>query len=232
MTDSRFSFPDGSYWDDGAKLFPLASQVWAAFSGDVVTGERTLGYAQRLIKSARPISFPIIAERLRKAANQFYQKSRHVDILVGAVAPGGDARILRVDHKLGPTPYEESSQWAMIGHPDAKAAFLAQPFAEGPLSPFPNTHVDRRTLFLLSAQPFVSRFANGLLRGGISVGLPIQVMLITQFGEISLQLSSISEGSPRIERLSAGPRDVRSLTNRQSDRIRRTPRMRIRLPRK
>ena len=88
MTDSRFTFPDGSYKDDGAKLWPLADQVWAAFSGDDVgIGEYTLRYAQRLIKNARPISFSIIAEKLQVAVKRFYRQRCRMNFLVGAVGP-------------------------------------------------------------------------------------------------------------------------------------------------
>ena len=229
ITDSRFTFPDGTYTDDGAKVFPLASQVWAVFSGDDAgVAERTLALVQRnLREQAEPLSFPSISQKLQQAVKSFYTENCRLNILVGAVGPGGDARILRVDHGRGPEVFEEPNQLAVIGHPTAQAAFLDEPIPEGPQHSLPNSPINGPALFLRSAQPYISKLANGLRHGGVTVGFPLQIMLITQFGEIALQLLSIGEGSPSLERISASPSEVRSWTTHESDRLRITPGYRV-----
>lgn len=230
MTDSRFTYLDGSpHKDDGAKTWKLADKVGAVFAGDVEIAEKTLSRVQRLLGSARPITFEGIFESFRVAFERLYRKRRPTYFLVGAVSPGGDARLFTVDHKIGPVPSEETKKLVTIGHPDAETAFWTE-LGRIPEGPLHQLGQDPLAEFHLHALPYVSTFARGLTSGGETVGFPMQVLLINEFGEESLHLNSLEGDAPQFKRLSAAPGEVHSLY-RQPERTWLSNRMQIRLRR-
>ncbi len=228
MTDSRFTYASGSHRDDGAKMWKLAANIGAVFAGDVEIGEKSLALVQSSIGSVDRITFDVIVASFKDGVDRFYRRSRPTSFVLGAVSAAGEARMFFVDHKLGPVPREETGKFLTIGHPDALAAFVTE-LGEIPEGPLHQLGADPLAEFHLHALPYVSTFARALVRGGETVGFPMQIMLVTEFGEETLHLTSMeSADTPRFEKLSAGPGEVRSLC-RDPERRQYSHRMRIRL---
>jgi len=228
MTDSRFTYTRGSYRDDGAKVWKLASKVGAVFAGDVEIGEKSLSFAQRLILRAPAITFKVISERLQIAVERLYRKNRPTHFVVGAVSPNGEARIFIIDHEHGPHPHDFTNKLVAIGDQKAQAAFMTE-LSRIPEGPLHQLGKDSLAEFHLHALPYVSTFARALVQGGETVGYPMQVMLITEFGEETLQLLGLENSvAKRFKKLTTGPGEVVSLF-RQQERIRLPHRMRIRV---
>ena len=227
MTDSRFTYQADHFDDNGAKIWKLASHVAAVFAGDVEIAEKTLALVQRSILP--PITFEMIVDNLNIAVERFYRKDRPTYFVLGAVSPGGDARTYAIDHQLGPTPAEEASKLIAIGHAEAQAAFWTE-LGRIPEAPLHQIGENPMAEFHLHALPYISTFVRALDGGGESVGFPMQLMLLSEFGEQTLHLNSIEDGVRWSNRLSASPGEVRS-AYREPERRRLSPTMRLRIRR-
>jgi hypothetical protein len=214
MSDSRFS---GHRWhrDNGAKLWKLCANVGAAFSGDVEIGEKSLALVQRQLAGATLITFQAIRESLEVGVRRFYRKNRPTSFVVGAVSPGGEARLFLVDHAVGPAPQELRDKFVQIGHPDAQAAFwneLEQIPHGLPFNSLDRFGPDPLWEFHLHASPYTFAFARALAGGGETVGLPMQVWIIAEYGEEHREIISLENSdTPGFVRLTTDPGEVRSL---------------------
>jgi hypothetical protein len=204
MSDSRFTYSDGSNADHGAKLWKLAPQVGAAFAGDVGIAENMLSAAQELLGDTHPISFDSIQASLEVSVGRFFDKQRPIALVVGAVSPHGESRVFKVEPDSGPVVHEVTSKVALIGYPDAKSAFSLKHCPRGPVH---QIQQNRLAEFHMHAFPYVMMFKGAIAEGGETVGFPMQVMLVTEFGEQTLMLSAI-DSSDAFQNLSAGPGEV------------------------
>lgn len=231
MTDSRFTYPSGAHRDDGAKLWKLASQVGAVFAGDVEIGEKSLALCQRMLSQAKPISFDAVTQNLQIAVKRFYQKKRRTYFIVGAVSPVGEARVFCVDHDLGPAVREvqyKQSKLIAIGDREAQRAFEEE-LDRIPSGPLNQLGTNDYAEWHLHAQPYITTFARAVGRGIATVGFPLQIMLVAEFGEQVLHLVALGDpdtvGSFRV---SAGPGEVKS-EYRQRERTKLQPRTRLKV---
>ena len=198
------------------------------FAGDVEVGEKSLALVQRSIGRVDRITFDVIVASFKAGVERFYSKSRPTYFVLGAVSAAGEARMFFADYELGPVPREAKGKLLAIGDPDAQAAFKAE-LGRIPEGPLHQLGQDPLAEFHLHALPYVSTFARALVRGGETVGFPMQIMLVTEFGEETLHLTSMeSADTPRFEKLSAGPGEVSSLFH-DPERRQYSHRMRIRL---
>jgi hypothetical protein len=216
MTDSRFVFTQtGRHRDNGAKIWKLSANVGAVFAGDVEIGEKSLALVQKLFLKRDSITFETVCEDVKVGVERFRKADRPTHFVVGAVSPSGEVRLFKVDHNDGPVPTEVTERFVSVGYPDAQTSFsseLTQIPHEPPLDLFGQLGSDPLGEVHLQALPYVNTFSRALSHGGDTVGFPMQVVIITEYGEEALGvLGLVDSDSGGVVRVSAEPGEVRSM---------------------
>lgn len=233
-TDSRFLSLDGALkFDHGAKVWHLEPGISAVFAGFVSNAELGLGALKRRLARSKE---PTIAELANWASECFRnavpaQKRAGpytTQILIG-VRTTEEMATIRLESIRDFDPLI-STNAEIIGAPEAQAAFIHHlGLRIAPVGRTPRSNSEPREEIVSNASVLhgvaVSALMGAIQDGGETVGGPIQTGILSAHGTETRTILAVDpdwfdgNAEPAIERISARPEEVRTLTGRDNRRL-------------